>query len=148
MEQTTEQPETQKPEMGSSSETAYRIEIRASHQPLVLPSGEVIATEWMRFPNVEIQGQIPGIGRDGRPAMGAGTASRRIHDVLTDTYSFHAAMALACSWYAQSPELEWRTELRLVEYQREVKYSLTRAKDIPFATGMDMAVMRRDQSRA
>lgn len=118
------------PETYTGNDTGYRVEVRARTRPFIVGT-EIVDTEWRPMPLVHHVPPPVGVTSRGFAAHGALPGVQDCKDLLTHSYSYYAALALASTWYAQGDNA-WRSEVRLVPFKRIVKYELTRGEPREF----------------
>ncbi len=110
------------PETRHITNRAYRVETRATKNPLINTKHQHIGRDWVPIPIIEVD-----IGVDSNN-----------EDILTHSYSYYAAIALAAQWLANLKNIQaFGIEARLVEYERSIDYKMTELKIMPFPNEMD-----------
>jgi len=100
-------------ESHNSSDSAYRVEVRAAYKPLVLPNGEILTKEWKPLSLTTAHNAT---GDYTRPLA-------EQQDAITRTMGYYAAMAVAAGFMSQFP---WNGEARIVRYKRKLSWTLER----------------------
>lgn len=105
-----------------STDRAYRVEVRATGAPVIF-ADIAIGNEWRRLPETH--------------GPGPGDAYNRERDVLTSTHDYYGALALACSALSRMGSLFHKLDVRLIEYERKVDWSLTEKEVLPLPDAID-----------
>ena len=110
----------------ASTSKGYRVEIRAKDKPRRLTQGRLIGTDWEALGTVRVPPEV-------------GTSHQSDDDRLTDTNNYYGALALAASFMSAD---EWglNVEARIVEFTREIKWSLERTEVLEFPSTFELEI--------
>lgn len=111
------------PETMSSTDRAYRVEVRAAGRPIVTGDRQAIGRDWEPLPEVK--------------TFPLGTAHDEPRDSLTGTHNYYGAMALACSFMSSLHYSAREVEVRIIEYKRKVDFTLIEKKVMELPNEID-----------